>query len=421
MKKPVIDEMYELIIRGDLDKLENISRPEDAIHIRSAISTSNAAGVGLTINLEDITSRAPWITPLFAGPKIYFTSASTALQSLISHGKSKVLIDWSFSFDSNVAEKVRAYVNHESINESDRNRVITLLRLKKEYSLQTDLIPFLFENLRLSRDNKSNERPLNTILAFKKLDYLDWASFENNPLKPAFNCDEEKLSQECIRTYNKLVNTAEVKNRERKALLTQVILFELSIIWLKGERSPEAAFTALIDFCVIQLKKLPKYELMFAWKFLSNPSKVRFFGPLSGVGKDLAKSLRGMAWDMSHMRTLETMCTKSDSGSFFVPFFVSFDEKFSEILKQNQIHVLLMDDRLKRMHSIGMSEAAFQVKLNSCMSPQVLENMTFTSSEARRTHEISEFELQHILENQTTVLESLANTIRSARKNKNSD
>ena len=105
MEKPVVDEIFELIIRGELEKLDEISRPEDAVYIRTAVSTKNDSGAGLNIDLEDITNRAPWVTPLFLGPKIYFTSASIALQNAMTGGKSNLLIDWSFSFDSNVAEK----------------------------------------------------------------------------------------------------------------------------------------------------------------------------------------------------------------------------------------------------------------------------------------------------------------------------
>lgn len=418
MNKPVVDEIFELIIRGEFDKLEEISRPEDAIHIRSAISTENKSAAGLSVDLEDITERAPWITPLFLGPRIFFTSRSTALQNAITGGKSNVLIDWSFSFDSNVAEKVRAYVNYEDINQIDRERVITLLKLKNEYSLQTDLLPFLLENFRLSRNDKKNERPLNTIVAFKKLDYLDWKSFENNPDKPKFLCDEEALLKEAVNTYESLINDNEVKKREYKTLFTQVFLFELAILWLGNKSSPEEVFRALIDFCVLQLKKLPKYELMFAWIFLKNPYKVRFFGPLSGISKELTKSLRGMAWDMTHMRTLETMSAATNMGSFFIPFFVSFDEKFSEILKQNQIQVLVIDDRLKRMHSANQSELDFQIELNKCMSKNVRNEMTIEKSDNRRSYDLPQNDLEHILSNQTMVLERLAAEAREARNAK---
>ncbi|WP_097302869.1 hypothetical protein [Pseudomonas chlororaphis] len=415
MEKPIIDEMFELIVRGELEKLESISRPEDAIHIRSIVSTSNNGGVNLAIDLEEITSLAPWITPIFHGPKLYLMSASTALQSSISGGKSNITIDWSFSFDSNVAEKVRAYVNHENINSADQERVITLIRLKNKYSLQTDLIPFLFENLRLSRNDTKNDRPLNTILAFKKLDHLDLKAFEKNPKKPLFQCDEEDLIKSSIKTYEDLVNAKEVKNREHKALFTQVILFELAIIWLKRPSNSETAFRDLIDFCVLHLKKLPKYELLLSLKFLENPTKIRFFGPLSGVSKKLTKELRGMAWDISHMRSLETLSTASNHGSFFIPFFVSFDERFSEILKQHQIQFLLMDDRLKRMQSATPSEMYLQQKINSCMSQKVLQEMTHLKSEERRQHKTPTFELEHILYQQEKILEQLVEDTRANR------
>ncbi|WP_434471124.1 hypothetical protein [Aeromonas veronii] len=113
MEKPVVDEIYEILVHGDLERLEDISRPQDAIYIRMVISTESHNAAGLHIDLEDITNKAPWITPLFIGPKIFLNSVSTALQSHLTGGKSSVPIDWSFSFDSNVAERVRAYVNNE--------------------------------------------------------------------------------------------------------------------------------------------------------------------------------------------------------------------------------------------------------------------------------------------------------------------
>jgi len=415
MEKPVVDQVFEALLKGEPHLLEKITRPEDAIHIRSAISTNNPTSASLDIDLEEITRQAPWITPLFLGPKIHFFSLSTSIQSRISGRSSIVPLDWSFSFDSNVAEKVRAYTNHENINKVEKKRVITLLKIKRKYNIQTDLMPFIFENMRLSRHNKENKRPLNTIAAFKMIEYIDWIKFDSNPNKPVFNCDTDKLLQEAEDTYNDLVNEKEVKKREYKALFTQVILFELAIQWLKKPNDPEFVFSQLIDFCVVQLKKLPKYELLIVWDFLKQPKKVRFFGPLADVGKKLIKDLKGIAWDISHLRTLETMSTMSQKGAFFIPFFVSFDEKFSEILKKNQISILVIDDRLKRMHSAGINELDFQIQLTKCMSDKVKELTSLQHSEKRRKSHIQEFDLKHILSHQEIELKEIADDCRKSK------
>lgn len=157
---------------------------------------------------------------------------------------------------------------------------------------------------------------------------------------------------------------------------------------------------------------------MLAWAFLSAPNKIRFFGPLSGVKKELLKALRGMAWDISHVRTLETMSTATNMGSFFIPFFVSFDERFSELIKLNQIQVLVIDDRLKRMHCLATGESDFQVKLNSCMSKKCRNEMTAEKSEIRRSFELPINDLKHILDNQSIVLERIAEDERKKRKAK---
>lgn len=416
--KPVVDQIFELILQGRLDEVENISNPEDAVYIRTVVSTEEKGGTNVEVDLEEITKVAPWITPFFLGPRLLFSSKSIAVQNMMTGGKSNFLLDWSFSFDSNVAEKVRAYVNLENINAKDRDRVITLLKLKKKFSLQTDLLPFLLENLRLSRSDIKNERPLNTIIAFKKLDYLDWQAFEKNPLKPEFICDEKALLKDANDTYDSMVNDKEVKKWEYKSLFTQVILFELAIIWLRKSGSIQEQFSELIDFCVLQLGKLAKFELKFAWRFLNQPTRTRFFGPLNGVSKDLTKALKGMAWDMTHLRLLETLSTKTTFDSFYVPFFVSFDEKFSEILKQNQLQMLLVDDRLKRMHTATIDEYPFLQKLDSCMSEKTRKLMGEVESEARRSYNIPENDLKHIIALQTIELERLAAQERIFRQKK---
>ena len=118
-----------------MDEADNISRPEDAVYIRTVVSTEHKGGTNVDVDFDEITNVAPWNTPFFIGPRLLFNSKSIVLQNALTGGRSNFLMDWSFSLDSNVAEKVRAYVNWENINEKDRNRVITLLKLKKKYSL----------------------------------------------------------------------------------------------------------------------------------------------------------------------------------------------------------------------------------------------------------------------------------------------
>lgn len=420
MQKPVIDELFSAIISGDMAKFGEIERERstEAAYIRVVLSTESKNGVTPHIDLTEIKSEAPWITPFYVGPKLIFISALTSLQSRLTGGKSHPKIDWSFSFDSNVAEKVRAYVFHEKINEADLKRIISLIRVKKKYKLQTDILPFLFENLRLSRENSKNERPLNTILAFKKLDYIDWNKFESNPEHPHFNCNDEKLLAEAHHTYNSLVKTEEVLIREQRALFTQVILCETAIQWLTNPQfPPEKSFSSIIEFCVLQLEKLPKRELAFMWLFLQKPKSQRFFGPLADLSKNLIRDLRGMAWDISHIRSLESLSAAGSSDYFYMPFFVSFDDRFNEILKTNQVNFMIYDDRLKRIQASCIIEKTIQDKINQCMTEKTRAAMGIYESEKRRKSEIPIESLKHIISIQEKQIEKLATTRRQEREN----
>lgn len=354
MKTPLFDDIFIALLRRDLDALRRIAeeRPADVVSLRAVVSTQRAQGATPSIDLGTIRQEAPWVVPLFEGPRFFFVSERTIIQERLTGGFSAVPIDHSFSFDSNVAEKIRAYFNHEKISDADLARVITLLRLKKRCAMQVDWGSFLFENLRLSRDNSQNLRPTKTIAALKALDDVDWDEFEKDASNPVTTRSWQELEKEAISTYDSLITDAEVKDRETKALFTNVFLLALAEQWLTHNEGAPRAFSNLIDFCLFDLGKVPPYELGLAWDFLVQPKALRFFGPLSDLARDLTNALKGMAWDLSHVRSLETMATMHTmTGSFFLPFFITFDAGLTELIRHNQTRFILIDDRSKRLQS----------------------------------------------------------------------
>ena len=356
----------------------------DAASLCVLISTESRGGANLDIDIADIQVRAPFMASLFEGPRFFYVSPEIVSQSALNGGRSNVLIDWSFSFDSNVAQKIRAYVNGENISEPEFERVETLLRLKKEYSIQVDLVPFLFENLRLSRDDSQNERPLNTLMAFKALDHLDWEAFERDPRRPVIMRPWEELRQEAEVAYNSLVSDEAVIVQEEKALFATAFLFGLAEKWLQYPKEKEKAFSELIDYCLSQLGRLPLYEVSLAWDFLSKPQALRFFGPLAGLSKNLLRDLRGMAWDLNHIRALETMATQQVRSGFFLPFFVSFDRRLVELLEHNRTRHLIVDRHSERVQSVRARDWDAQVAINDCMSLKARKLLGQTNREAKQ-------------------------------------
>lgn len=204
---------------------QDASFPEN---IRAIISTTNNDAVAFPETNKD----APWIIPAIKGPRYFFHSNKLAVESLINKGISTVAIDWSFSFDSNVASHVKGYVYNKAINESDLSRVKKLLELKGKANLQIDLMPYLIENLARYSD-RAREPIIKTIAAFKSLDYINWEKFYSDSSMLEFVKDFSSIEREAENIYDSLADEYEIRNQLLKQRFSYAFLLELSIQWIK--------------------------------------------------------------------------------------------------------------------------------------------------------------------------------------------
>ncbi len=387
MKKSIIDDLYEAIILNSTSKFEEIenNRTVEVAETRTIFSTEQKEQSLLkNINQIDVQKELPFLTPFFKGPYFIFTSKILAKLMLDNKEIKDIPIDWSFSFDSNVGEKIRGFMNNENIDKANKERIIKLLNFIKEKKINFDLLPFVLENIRLARKDTTNLRPFNTIVAFKAINHIDWiksGSLENKViLKKSWN----EINKEALDTFNYYLNNNIVQDIELKSLFTHTFLLKLTYEYLKNKNSIPIAFNNMIEFCVYKLNKIPLFELWLAWEFFNKPHKFRFFGPIAGLSKKLFNDISGMAWDLTHIRTMEQMATTTQLGAFYLPFFVSFDNKFSELLQETSIFAMLIDDKVGQVVSIRNNEIDFHAIINEHINEDLRQEFSPEKIHRRR-------------------------------------
>jgi hypothetical protein len=84
--------------------------------------SENAGAVDLEMGLGIASNE--YVIPIFEGPRASFISRHTGVQSVLTGGRSNVLMDYSLSFDSNFAERLRTLVFRESIGGISHERVL---------------------------------------------------------------------------------------------------------------------------------------------------------------------------------------------------------------------------------------------------------------------------------------------------------
>ncbi|WP_431824404.1 hypothetical protein [Burkholderia sp. F1] len=289
------------------------------------------------------------------------------------------------------AERLRALVNGKEIQSADRARVIDVLTLKASNKrVQFDVVPFLYENIRLARENPKNARPPDTLIAFRMLDHLDWVAFKRDPSRLKFNTPVETLKASLRPAAEAFLNSQyanpAVLHREAASLGIQALLFRFTTSWHrdKKKRDVKRILAELLDFCLSHLGYLPMTELGLVWSGIRTKQIAPFFGPVINPSKKIFDDIRGMAWDMSHLRLMEQTALQSSLGSFFIPHFVSLDERWRKLLHLNPIRLMMIDDSRKSMLFARANELAFQTVCNEVAGAKLLAEQTPAKIEARR-------------------------------------
>lgn len=387
MQKLLIDEIFRALLFRDFDALDRLSdnRASEAVYLRLLMCSDSPGSLNIGIPLDKLQKEDPFIVSPFEIDRFIMISAHTALQAAFSGGKSNVLVDWSFSYDSNFAEKLRGFLMKEDIDPKNRDRIERFLKLRKELNIQSDLLPVILENTRLHRDDPKNDRPRNTIAAFKSLDHINWAETQNYSNIQIDNDIWTKVVADADSDMDFYLQNGEVIRTETKALFVHSILLEMTRLWFESPDSSALNFTKLIDFCVLNLGCIPTFELNIAWQFFF-PKKMRlsFFGPIYGISKTMLTELKGMSWDLTHLRTLETMATQSKLGSFYLPYFITIDNRLQELIRLNPIRFILIDDENKIVLTARKNQLQFQIGLDKHMSPETKKLMTPQHVKSRR-------------------------------------
>ncbi|MBB6249163.1 hypothetical protein [Rhodanobacter sp. A1T4] len=387
---PVVDILFRAILSGDQAALRDLEtyRAAECVGLRSVISTDHAGAVALDLGLGATSSI--YVTPLFEGPRAFFISRHISVQARLTSGKTTVPLDYSLSFDSNFAEKMRATLNGEKIQQADHDRVIEVLMLKAKNSrVQFDVVPFLYENVRLVRDNENNMRPLNTLIAFRMLDHLNWEAFRNDPSRFDFGVPADTLKAslrpDAEAFLTDLFANQSIVHHEAKSLGIQALLLRFATLWRnQSKRDIGRILHELLQFCVSELGFIPTTELSLIWSGIRNKEVAPFFGPVINPSAKLFKAARGMAWDMTHLRLMEQTARLTQFGSFFIPHFVSIDERWRTLLRLNPVRFMVVDDARNSMLLARTHELTFQEALHECAGETFLGEVNAEKIEARR-------------------------------------
>jgi hypothetical protein len=382
---------------------------------RLVYSTNNLDSEFSHSSLKEIEEHCPTLKKYFYGTGILFYSdelyAATKRQ-----GRIEIPIDYSLSLDSNAAERFRVWENGGSLDKEEGRfeGLVKFIKEGKEQGFNFDYSFFIIENL-IDSMRPENHRPFNTIRALKRFDHLEYEKDSFSIRSPKFLETHEESGKRAIDALHAFHSSKEIKGflNRRKGLylilLKAVLLREQKNLGLRKQ------LEMLVEYSLDALGAFAKTEIYFAWKLLKHGKDLRFFDPVSQLGKKSLHRIKGMAWDMFAIRYQETLASKSNIGDFYVPFFASFDNRFVELAQACPIRAVLIDDVDKRVMTIHLDEYEFMVDLNQSITTELNHRLQDPAEKIKRMSERpTEEELDKRAAELELILESIVNKSKHA-------
>jgi hypothetical protein len=331
-----------------------------------------------SVSLSEIENKCKGIKRYLSGDSLLFYS-DEIYESTIKNKSIEIPLDYSLSFDSNVAEKFNIWANGGSVH--PKERFYQLIDFVKGTQFHFDYIFFILENLENSL-MPENHRPFNTIMALKLFDHLDFELFTNDPDKPVFRVDKDEAARQAIDTIITFQRSHHIPPliRQRKGIY--LLLLKAILLFWQKDIDQNSKLSELVIFSLNKLGKFAKVEIYFFWKFFKTNDNHSFFDPVRQPHNKIIKKAKGMSWDLFFIRLQESLASMKGIGNFYVPFKASFDDKFVELTKACPIRFILHDDKNKNISTVFHDEYEFQKDLNQALA--LSNSKAFTDSRIKQ-------------------------------------
>ncbi|MFC3853996.1 hypothetical protein ACFOSD_14550 [Salinispirillum marinum] len=349
---------------------------------RIVYATDNLRSEFGGVSLDSIENECPAVSKYFGAPGLLFYD-DELYETTKRDGFAKFPLDYSVSFDTQVAEAFRVYEEGKKV--ADWEWFVKLVQLVKvgDGQFNFDYTFYIVEDLVHTYD-ESNLRPFNTIRALKRLDHLDEQAFADDPRNPKFNGDRASAGRQAAEAIYSFQESKEIQQSlvRRKGL--KLVLMRAMLLRWEAKRNHHENLLKLVAYSVDCLGRFGKMELYFAWKLLKHGDKHRFFGSLLQPSDVAMEKINGMSWDLFSLRHQETMASNSQHGMFYIPFIATFDRRFKELFAACPIRCMLVDDRYKRTNVIFFDELEFFADLNLALDEATKSRLSNTDAKIAR-------------------------------------
>jgi hypothetical protein len=332
------------------------------------------------VSFDAINEECRLIRPLFTGRGLQFYTDEVFSETI--RGQARIPLDYSLSFDSNIAEQFRLFVSGKKLSDSDSFLQLVKMVKVREPTFNFDFMPFILENL--AHDVDGNDRPLNTLTALKQFDYLGRGAYATQK-RPDFAKGEVRARIEARMLLDSCKSDMAMQHQLARQKTTYLMLLHAMILRWKYPSKHHDNIARMVRTSLNFLGKFAKTEIYFASKLLAPDKRIpHFFSPVSSPRANGLVALRGISWDLFFLRFLETASTKDDRGTFYVPFMASSDKKYASLVEVFPVKAIVSSPQQKLVHTVYADDMEFMTLLANALPHDLREELESPTKKASR-------------------------------------
>lgn len=293
-------------------------------------------------NFESLDSKFEILT-ISENSSFSFLTPEIARISLKNQGKYFLKYGYCLELDTQTVSYLASLMSGRKLEKDIVLSMNTLVAVLKQIQCDYSCFPYIFENSIKVKDNRCEK--LDTLLFFEY--------FKNNVFNdlkyPVLN--EDVLLKYAKSAEDYLTSCSQmVIDRDRICLYNiykaiYCILLETVIIEFSTQSCLKKKLLSLFEFINNKLGVYLEREIAVCYGYLKKAYDIRnvFFKKIQINSHNLLRSLRGMAWDLTHIRILEylTAVDISMMNTLFFHYLVSFDRGLRVILKYYPVDRIL--------------------------------------------------------------------------------
>lgn len=253
-------------------------------------------------------------------------------------GTARYPVDYSISLDTNAFSYLKPFV----LGKTGRlpSDFVEVFEFIARDDVRVDGMPYMLENLGGTnlQDEKKANHVFESIKAYEVLRTIDSAWLGQHGEVRSTLDDEaliKKAQEAMARLYRDLDDPGYMRGLRQRVDYLYVSLLKLASIQLQHKTwSTDRKVEAYIEFCHSRLATINAREMKVGREYFDRGQDLKFFGKIQAGRSDLLALLKNMAWDLFHVRQLESGMTMlpDPKARYFFPALLTYDQDLIEII-----------------------------------------------------------------------------------------